>query len=234
MQQQDFAGDRLNIRHDVGGEDHDLILADAGDEVAQHNPLARVKPGGRFVQDQDGRVVEQRLGQQQPLLHAAGIAAHPRPALVGQLDAFKRAARGLGRRLAGHAFEGGDIFEVFLPGEKIVQRRLLRRYAEHGAVSGPQRKQIPPAVERPAFGRPQRAAQNVHQGAFARAVRPEQPIDARGKGVAEIDQRPGFAIPLAQMLRRERGGSIVSQVLHGGPLYSDSSPISMSAGFPPK
>ena len=50
----------------------------------------RVEPVGRLVEQQQLRVVDQRLGQLHPLLHAGGVAADRAVALLVQADVAQR------------------------------------------------------------------------------------------------------------------------------------------------
>jgi hypothetical protein len=68
--------DRFNIRHNVGGQQHDLILAHITDDIGKPDALFRIKPGSRFVQYQYLRVVDDRLCDPDPPLHAARKSLH--------------------------------------------------------------------------------------------------------------------------------------------------------------
>ena len=69
---EDLVGDVLHIRDDVRGKDDDLVLGERGYEVAEADALLGVEPCGGLVEHEDRRVVEHRLGDAEPLLHAAG------------------------------------------------------------------------------------------------------------------------------------------------------------------
>ena len=63
----------LGLVHVVGGEDQgDALLLEPEQPVPQHVPGLRVEPGGRLVEQQDLGLVDQRAGDGQPALHAAG------------------------------------------------------------------------------------------------------------------------------------------------------------------
>ena len=63
-------------------------------------PGSRIEPAGGFVQDQHRRIVNQRFGQAQPLLHAARQAVDEVVALVGQVQQFQHVADDLLARRA--------------------------------------------------------------------------------------------------------------------------------------
>lgn len=112
---------------------NDAVLRHAGQQRAQAHALARVKAGGRLVQNQQPGVAQQGGGQQQALLHAAAVRRQPLIELVGQVD-----GRGHARDLAGHGgarnfFQRGHVGQKAAAGVAVVQALLLRHIAEHAA-----------------------------------------------------------------------------------------------------
>ena len=75
FQQQDFLRDALNIRNDVGRQQDRPTLGKPGDQVPKPYPLAGVKAGSRFVQNQDFRVGQHGLHNTDTLAHTAGESA---------------------------------------------------------------------------------------------------------------------------------------------------------------
>ena len=70
----DVAGQPLDLLEDVGAEEHRAALvAEAVQQVHQVHPLARVDPVERLVEQQDGRVVDERGGDLDALAHALGV-----------------------------------------------------------------------------------------------------------------------------------------------------------------
>ena len=55
-------------------------------------PRAGIEAAGRLVEDQHGRIVDQRLGQAQPLLHAARQAVDEVVPLVRQVQELEHVA----------------------------------------------------------------------------------------------------------------------------------------------
>ena len=62
--------DRLHLGQNVRGENDRVAFAEALDQVADLDNLLRVKADGRLVQNEDGRVAEQRLRDADALLVA--------------------------------------------------------------------------------------------------------------------------------------------------------------------
>ena len=76
--------------------------AELAEQLAQLDPGARVEAGRRLVEQQDLRVVDQRVGQAQALLHAPRQALDVGVALVAEVDELEQVAdhpapRGRGR-----------------------------------------------------------------------------------------------------------------------------------------
>ncbi len=87
----------------AGDEDGFAHRAELFEQRFHFEAGTRVEAAGWFVEDQDGRIVDERLGQAESLLHAAGQAVDEVVALVGEVeqlehvadDGFAAAARNL-------------------------------------------------------------------------------------------------------------------------------------------
>ena len=80
------------------------IRAQFFEQRLHFQPGPRVEAAGGFVEDQHGRIVDQRLGQAEPLLHAAREAVDEVVALVRQVEQLQHVADD---RLAAAARESG-------------------------------------------------------------------------------------------------------------------------------
>ncbi len=91
--------DPLDLAEEVAGhDDRDPELGAGPPDQGEHLVAARrVEAVGRFVEQQQPRVVDQRLGQLDPLLHAGRVAPDRPVAFLVQPDV----AEHLGRALAG-------------------------------------------------------------------------------------------------------------------------------------
>ncbi len=72
LHEQDLVCDILHIRDDMGGEQNQSVFAQRADDVAEADALAGVEAGGGFIQYEDLRVVQERLGDADPADHTAG------------------------------------------------------------------------------------------------------------------------------------------------------------------
>ena len=71
MHDDDLVTYRLHIFNDVRREQHQTVFCRAGEQVAEVNPLFRVQADRGFVENQEGRIAQKRLGNANPLALAA-------------------------------------------------------------------------------------------------------------------------------------------------------------------
>ena len=83
------AGGR-HVLDQVGGDQHAGVGADLPQQFAEVQPLVGVEADGRLVEQQDLRVVDDRLGDAGPAHHAAGQRLESGVGLVGQPDPVDR------------------------------------------------------------------------------------------------------------------------------------------------
>ena len=77
-----------------GQEDGDAVVArEPGDLRPERRPALDVEPGRRLVEEEDPRPVDEREGEVEPALHAAGVAAHLAVGGLGQADALEQLVR---------------------------------------------------------------------------------------------------------------------------------------------
>ena len=106
------------------------FLAELADVVPDGAAGLRIEAGGRFVEEQHLGMMHQAAGDFEAALHAAGKSPHDRFAAIGQGDHFEH----LGDPL--HAFTPRDVVkhgvkdQIFLGGEAIVERRVLKNHAD--------------------------------------------------------------------------------------------------------
>ena len=103
----DLVAHRLHILDDVGGEKHQMLLGCAGKQVAEVDALLRVQAHGGLVEDQEGGIPRQSLGDAHPLALAAGEGADLGPGLL--LQVHRRHHLPDGRFGIFQALEGGHV-----------------------------------------------------------------------------------------------------------------------------
>ncbi len=183
-----------------GDQDGDAELrADPPDEAEHVVAAGRVEAVRRLVQQHELRVVHERLRELHPLLHAGRVAADGTVALLVQADVPQRVGRALAsRRLRqpGHARHVDDeLGRRHVRREAVVLRHVPdpladRRPVRHDVEAEDRRATRPSAGSRPEH--------HLDQRRLARAVRADQPDDARLDLDAEVGHRRDLAVPLGQ------------------------------------
>lgn len=109
------------------------------DKLAEAQPLLGVEADGRFVDDQEFRIVQQRLRNADPLAHAAGEVRQP---AIGHLPEPDRGQHlldpGVGRARA-ESLHRGEVGEELARGQRRVDAEGLRQIAQFAA----QRRRVP-------------------------------------------------------------------------------------------
>ena len=76
MDDADGVADPFHIAQNMAGEEDGDLAAQFGDQLEHIIPASRIQGAGRFIQQQDRRPMDERLGNAQALLHTAGEAAN--------------------------------------------------------------------------------------------------------------------------------------------------------------
>ena len=108
------------------GEQDDLIRGEAGDEVAEAHALLGVKPGRGLVEDEDVRVVEDRLRDAESLLHASRERADAAVLLARKADPVEKLKRPGASGAGVDALECRHVLHEVQGGELRVVAEVLR------------------------------------------------------------------------------------------------------------
>ncbi len=107
------------------------LRADGAEEIEEAVALGGVETGGGLVDDDELWVGEQRLGDAEALLHAAGVGAERFLAGVPEIGLLEEGVDHLGALgLVGDAFEDGEMVEHVERRHLGVDAELLREIAE--------------------------------------------------------------------------------------------------------
>ena len=71
VEDRDVVGDPLDVIEDVGGVEDRRLPAEAFHEIEDIAPPDRVERAGRFIEQQDLRPADQRLGDPEALAHSS-------------------------------------------------------------------------------------------------------------------------------------------------------------------
>ncbi len=83
---------RAEHRHvldDMGGQHHDPILGQLGEQPVESQALLGIEPGRRLVDDDQPRIAGDGLGDPQPLAHPSRIGLDLAPRCEGEVNPFE-------------------------------------------------------------------------------------------------------------------------------------------------
>lgn len=164
-----------------------------GDDVPEADALLRVEPGRGFVEDQDFRVVEQRLRNPDSPDHAAGKTAELFVCDIFEADQLQQGNDGFVGFAGWNPFQCGQVFQEPPRAEIPIDTNLLRHVAELVTVGRTELGDVHAVELNAAGGRRQYIGHHPHQGGFSCAVRTEQTVHASLKLGGEILHRVFFS-----------------------------------------
>ena len=177
MQEDHPVADFLDVAHVVRGvEDADLALAlHASDGLAHLVGDVGIKARGRFIEQEQLGIVQQRLAEVEPRAFSGGkLAGHP----FAQIAYFEKLQK-IGDLLLRirHAVDAGEHQQILpdeqIAGEGSVGAGEVHAFEEVDAVL----EKVAPERTDAARGWRGEAQQHVHRGGLAGAVRAEQTQD---------------------------------------------------------
>ena len=217
----DAVGEHVGLLEVLGRqEDGDAVLAaPAADLLPERGAALDVEAGGRLVEEEDARAVDERERQVEPALHPARVAAHLAVGGFGQADALEqlvgaRPALGPRQRL-----------------EAACRRRCSRPVSSGSSAASCSAAPIARAPAGPASTTSKPATRAVptvggssvvehqHGGRLAGAVRAEEAVDlARGRSQVDAVDRPRAFLELPD----EALGLDGETAAHSAPVYLDT------------
>ncbi|MOA24058.1 hypothetical protein D3C78_1447190 [compost metagenome] len=118
---------RLDAGQHMGAEDDPGALrAQAVQPLVQLDGGDGIEADGGFVEQQQLRLAEQRLGQAEALAHALGVGLHAAPRGVAQTDLFEQVVH-LARP---RTLEPGEVLQRLAAGQLRVEGHVLRQEAD--------------------------------------------------------------------------------------------------------
>jgi hypothetical protein len=177
-----MVGGVLQLAHQMAGdEDHPPLGGQRPHEATDPDDAVRVEAVHRLVEEEYGRVAQQRAGDPQPLLHAQRVAARPALGRRGEPDLVEDLTDAPLR----NAVAVREPEQVVAPAPAGVHRGGVQQRADLGQ-RGLQRPVRPPIDERLALVRSVQAQNDPHGGGLAGAVGTDEPGDlARPDGEGE-------------------------------------------------
>ncbi len=148
------------------------------DQLAHLPRRLRIQPQGRLIEQQDGRLGQQRTRDGDALPHAGRVFLDQIVGAGGQLHPIEQLGDTALRDFGGNVIQRGEVFQILARGELPVDAALA---GQHRAQTLPHLGGLPHdiiAVDvRRALGRFEQGAQHADGRRFARAVGPKQAKD---------------------------------------------------------
>ena len=189
-----------------GHEDGDAELAARAAHEVQHLLApGGVQPVRGLVEEDEARVVHERLRQLHALLHARGVAAHLAVALLEEAHVAQRLRRAFAGGGAGQAAHAREVGHELRGREVGRQAVVFGHVAGELADGGPFRGHVAVQHARAPGGGRRQPQQDLDERALARAIRPHQPHHARLHAHVQRVQRRHARIALREPVRLDEG-----------------------------
>ena len=200
VEDDDVVGQAVGLLEVLRGQDDRRAVAhQTPQEVPQIATAPRVEAGGRFVEEQDGRIGHEAGGEVEAPPHAAGEVLDELAGSIGEVEPLEElvaAPAGLG---PGQAVQATDHLEVQATAHEPVDGGLLGGDADPAADVGRLRGDVEAGDRRRPLRRLRQRGQDPDGGRLARPVVTEQAEDAPRRHVeVEAPERPEVVEALPQ------------------------------------
>ncbi len=147
-------------------------------QVANFARAGRIDPGSRFIQNEQGRFLDERLGKTDALEHSLGISAEPPLPGIGQADELEHFSDAISKAGAAQPAKFAVETQRLFAGEKFVEVGTLRQKSDRFAAGD--LIAVPPEYLRAPACRRDEPENDFQRGALSGTVGPEQSIDLAG------------------------------------------------------
>ena len=199
------AGDPLDLPEEVARDDDGdpEVAPDALDQAEHLVAAGRVEPVRRLVEEEEARIVDERLGELDALLHAGRVATDRPIALLVQTDVAQDVGGPLTRRAGGQAGDAGHVADEL--GGADVRRKavVLGHVADELADPGTIGRRVEIEDGGLALGRLEQAEEDLDQRALAGAVG----ADEADHALADLDAQRVERGDAAGIALRQRPGA---------------------------
>ena len=200
---------RLDLREQVARQEdrQAVVAAERLEQLEDLLDADRVDRGRRFVEDQDVGVLDECVGDPEPLAHAARVRPDLVAAAIREADLAEDLVDRLLRGLAVQPVEARGVAQVRAAGHVVVEADGIGQVADPAFDLARIARRVEPDDTGLALGRFGQPEQHEDRGRLAGAVLPEQPEDlaAAHLEVEAVDRRE-LAVLLGQTPRHQRRG----------------------------
>ena len=200
---------RLDLREQVARQEdrQAVVAAERLEQLEDLLDADRVDRGRRFVEDQDVGVLDERVGDPEPLAHAARVRPDLVAAAIREADLAEDLVDRLLRGLAVEPVEVRGIAQVGAAGHVVVEADRIGQVTDPAFDLARIARRVEPDDTGLTLGRFGQPEQHEDRGRLAGAVLPEQPEDlATAHLEVEAVDRRELAVLLGQTPRHQRGG----------------------------
>ena len=174
----DVVGELVGLLQVLGGEeDRGAVVVQRPHLLPDRLAADRVEAGGRLVEEEHARFVDERGGEVEAALHAAGVGADAAVGGGGQVDPFEQGVGAPAALGGGDALQGRLQPDQLAAGHQRVERRFLQGDADRGAHRPRLGDHVVAGDGGAAAGRQQQRRQHPHRGRLAGAVGAEEAVD---------------------------------------------------------
>ena len=177
VENQHAAARHVHLVQDVSGDENRVMSGQTFDELADGTNLVRVETDGWLVENDELRLVDQRIGEADTLLVTLRQMANDAMADVLQPALFHHRVHPLAGLGAAQTLQAGAKSQILLHPHVAMQRVVLRHVADAPAHFIRLGENIEARHAHRAAGGRHEAGQHAHDGALPGAIRPEQAHD---------------------------------------------------------
>ena len=160
---------------------------------------AGIEPRGRLIQQEEVRVVHERLGQFDATLQTAGERLHPLLGSFRQPQPGQEGVRPLPQRSSLHSVEMPVVPQVLHHGELGVEARALKDHPQVPSHVAGLARQIVAEHGHAPRGHAKQCGENLEERRLPAPVRPEQPEDLPARdGEGDVRERGAIAVPMTE------------------------------------
>ncbi len=174
----DVVGQLVGLLQVLGGEeDGGAVVVQRPHLLPDRFPADRVEPGGRLVEEEHPRFVDERGGEVEPALHAARVGADAAVGGGGEVDPFQQCVgpfAAFGRR---QALQGRLQADQLTARHQRIERRFLQGDTDRAPDLAGFGDDVVAGDSGAAAGRQQQRRQHPHRRRLAGAVGSEEAVD---------------------------------------------------------
>ena len=200
----DAAASLLHFRENVRGKNNGVVPRPFLNELTYFMDLVGIQSNGGLVQYQNRRIVQQRLGETDPLFVTLGQTSVNPVSDIEDAGCVHDAGHFVGDIDPGHSFDLGDEAEVTLDCHFRIEWRAFREVADAAAYLQRVLKDIKPIDSNPACRGREVTRDGPHRRSLSRTVGTEEAKHLAGlDGEADVGDRCRRVVTFGEILNAD-------------------------------